>query len=501
MINMRVSSSDISLPTNGAVIKSVDVIQATAPGNVHGEYCKVLGTIMPADPDAPEICFQINLPAYWNGKALQIGGGGYNGTIPDTLAAPVLGLRTVATPLAQGYITFASDSGHQAKGGHDASFALNDEALANYGYMHIKKTRDVAFEIAKKYYGGLPRRLYFSGGSTGGREGLTAVMRWPESYDGILTNYPTAHFIGLRLWGARLARALYDDTSKGWISPDIVERIHQTALDRFDDLDGIRDGVVCNIYAARAQSNQVIEELVKEFRLNGSQISTLNLYHDGCVLPYSLANGVTAIPGYNSLEGILMQLGSHPEPSNPMKSGPNAHHAERADQFFKYFVTRDPQFNLLSLDVNNPGKYEERIVELSNMIDATNPDLTPFQMRGGKILWVQGWHDPSVSPFANINLYKSMLEKMGESAVASFIRLYLVPGLAHGGGKFSVTWDNLNILDNWVENSVPPPIAPGMDINLGAFGRTIPMCEYPTWPKYSGTGDANDWKSYDIVKA
>jgi Tannase and feruloyl esterase len=89
---------------------------------------------------------------------------------------------------------------------------------------------------------------------------------------------------------------------------------------------------------------------------------------------------------------------------------------------------------------------------------------------------------------------------MGADRVAEFLRFYLVPGLAHGGGKFSVTWDNLAILDNWVEHGVPPPVTPGIDINKATFGRSRPMCEYPGRPRYRGTGDINDWKSYEIVK-
>jgi feruloyl esterase len=45
------------------------------------EYCKVLGTIAPVDSGAQLIHFQINLPIAWNGKALQYGGGGFNGTL------------------------------------------------------------------------------------------------------------------------------------------------------------------------------------------------------------------------------------------------------------------------------------------------------------------------------------------------------------------------------------------------------------------------------------
>src|SRR5262249_11518670 len=151
----------------------------------------------------PDIQFRVNLPTNWNGKAVQMGGGGYDGVIPNTTGRTTLGSGD--PPLTLGYVTFAGDSGHQAKAGdsNDASFAVDDEALLNFGYMHIKKTRDAVFEIAKSRYGKSPKRLYFSGGSTGGREGLTAALRWPDDYDGISSNYPTAQFHGATPVGSR----------------------------------------------------------------------------------------------------------------------------------------------------------------------------------------------------------------------------------------------------------------------------------------------------------
>jgi feruloyl esterase len=504
LAGLKIPATAIALPTTGAEVTSAVLVQANDEGNILGEYCRVLGSIHPVDPKAPDIKFQVNLPTHWNEKALQMGGGGYNGRIPNTLGKPTLGLESVPVPLALGYITFASDSGHQAADGDDASFALNDEALANYGYMHIQKTRDAVLAIVHAYYGKAPRRLYFSGGSTGGREGLTAAQRWPEVYDGVLTNYPTANFMGLRLWGAALARAIYDDNSTGWIAPAMVAQIAKSALERFDALDGATDGLVSNMSEARAQSGRLITDLSAAGTagaLTPTQIErTLQVYHEGYKLPYALANGIGSYAGYNSQEGITMQLGSQATYMEPPDSGPNAHHAARADQFLKYFVARDPKFSLLSFDLMKPGPLQERLVRLSGEISATNPDFEKMRARGGKILWVQGLDDPSVSPIENIKIYRAIVAKMGADRVADFLRFYLVPGLAHGGGKFSVTWDNLAILDNWVEHGVPPPVTPGIDINKATFGRSRPMCEYPGWPRYRGTGDINDWKSYEIVK-
>lgn len=494
-----IPASNITLPTTGAKVVSAILISASDPANQNGEYCKVTGETKPVDPKAPDINWQVNLPTGWNGKLLQYGGGGYNGSVPPTTDKTTLGLDVAPTPLAQGYVTFGSDSGHQAPNADDASFAKNDEAMLNYGYMHIRKTLDVARFLVEKRYDSDIKRVYFQGGSTGGREGLTAASRWPEAYDGILTNYPTANFVGLRLWGAGLARAVYDDKSAGWIPPKLVETISKQAIKTCDGLDGAEDGVVSNMQGCRAQAKALVESLTckgdatgnPEDCLTKAQIDrTLNIYHEGYTLPYKLANGIDSYPGYNSLEGIMMQLGSEPQIRNPPVSGPNAHHSSRSFEFLQNFVSRDQPLDFASFDIRNPGKFKDRIVELSDVIGATRTDWTEFKNRGGKIIWLQGDDDPSVSPLGNAKLFQSIVDKMGKENVSEFMRFYLVPGLAHGGGRFSPTWDNLTALDNWVENGVAPAHPIVLDATKSQTkGRTRPLCEYPTWPKYKGDGD------------
>jgi hypothetical protein len=84
-----ISASAIGLPSTGASVRSAIVVQASQ--SVPVEYCKVLGVIRPVDPTAPDIGFQVNLPAVWNGKAVQYGGGGFNGTL-ITADTPLRGL-------------------------------------------------------------------------------------------------------------------------------------------------------------------------------------------------------------------------------------------------------------------------------------------------------------------------------------------------------------------------------------------------------------------------
>lgn len=501
LAGLDLAPGQIGLPTGGGAVESAQWNSS----DEHGTYCQVNGALDPVDPDSWPILWQVNLPEHWNRKAIQFGGGGYNGTIPRTLVQVQHGLSTAPAPIAQGYITFGDDSGHPPEADGGAAFARNEEALVNYGYAHIKKALDVMTLLAEEAYGAVPERVYFSGGSTGGREGLTAAMRWPEAYDGIIAYYPTADFMGLRLWGVALADAIYREDSAGWIPPELVETISQRAIALCDSLDGVEDGLVSDAAGCREISAAIIEELRcaegeedSPGCLNDIQIDrTIAVYHEGYALPYELSPGISDYPGYNSLEGVLMNVGTEPGFLIPPPSGPNAHHVNRAYQFMSNFVDTSEDFDLLAFDIQNPGVFQDRLVELSSILGATDADLGAFAERGGKIIWVQGTEDPSVSPWGNVAGYQRIVDFLGADVAREFMRFYMLPGLAHGSGTFSPEWDSLSALDNWVETGVPPSGLIMVDSTTGATrGRTRPICEYPAWPKYNGTGDIDDHRNF-----
>lgn len=506
LAGLRIEPAAITLPTTGA-----EVIEATPATDANGTYCRVAGAIRPVDPAAPSIHFQANLPATWNGKALQFGGGGYNGRIPNTTGLETHGLAGTPTPLARGFLTFGSDSGHQSRHSapsDDASFATNAEALRNFGYQHIRKTLDAVRAVATARYGTPLRRVYFNGGSTGGREGLTAALRWPEAYDGIIAWYPVSSYMGLRLWGAHLARAVYNDESAGWIPPAMVDRIAADSLARCDALDGVADGLVSHPDACRTGSAAYLDTLRcrdgetghPAHCLTPAQMErTIRVYHEGYRLPYAFANGSDTYLGYNSLEGITMHLGSQPEYADPLRSGPHARHAALAYEFFKYFVNGGTAMDMRRLNVRSPGPVRDRILEISAMIDATGTDLSRFAARGGRVIWLHGHDDPSVSPLENRRNVEAVMARMGREEADRVLRYFEIPGLAHGGGRFSPQWESLVALDRWVEEGVAPDGAIITDSTTSETrGRTRPLCRFPTFARYQG-GDPNLAGSFACV--
>src|SRR6267378_3534222 len=177
----------IGLPTTGATVTTTAV---TPPA---GDYCRADVAIHPVDPSAPDILARVNLPSTWNSKALMQGGGGYDGSIPNTTINFTNGpLASTPPALAQGYATFSSNSGHVGNGlgSQDASFGGNSEALHNFAGDALKKTRDAAVYLIVKRYGSAPRRSYFVGGSSGGREALWVVQNTPKDFDGAVAMYP-----------------------------------------------------------------------------------------------------------------------------------------------------------------------------------------------------------------------------------------------------------------------------------------------------------------------
>src|SRR5262245_47825210 len=114
---LKIAASEIGLPSGGASISSAEMQTVPADPKTPGatrEFCKVLGAVAPIDPNAPPVNFQVNLPLTWNGKALQYGGGGFNGTLISGVNALGNPRLDMPSPLARGFATWGTDSGHEA---------------------------------------------------------------------------------------------------------------------------------------------------------------------------------------------------------------------------------------------------------------------------------------------------------------------------------------------------------------------------------------------------
>jgi pimeloyl-ACP methyl ester carboxylesterase len=529
--------SAIGEPVSGITLSEPRWNAAAKSG---GPYCTVNGSIAPVDkaPNAKPINFQVALPSTWNGRSVQLGGGGMNGSIPGLSGAQ----------LAQGYVTYGSDSGHQiagfgrgpggfgaAKGGPGGAkgpggpgaakspagpnpnddWGLNDEAIKNLGYMQMKKTHDVAMVLVERMYGAKPKYNYYVGSSQGGREALTVAQRYPADYDGIAANVPIVNFSTLML-APELIR-IQEKPAANWVTLAKVNAIRGEVMRQCDKLDGLVDGIMNNYVACRAIFD--VKQGAKNRHpwaskrcpgnvdpnpadtsasacLTDGQISTLEFVYTRYPFAAPLANGVKSfgmwLPNTDpSGSGLIMGARFQGQEGAAADA---AMHSHLGALGVTGFLMKDLAAN--PLDYVEGGKWSARRSELSVWLDALNPDLSAFEKRGGKMIVAIGTNDTLASPGSQLDYYQAVLDKMGRSKVDSFARLFVLPQTGHGlsGNIYSTdgdgkqieskpipnTFDRFALLVDWVENGK----APGKSITVTAGGRSLPMCSYPEYPKY-----------------
>lgn len=500
---LSIATDKIGEPSSGADIYFAMLVRG--PEAAGGAFCKVLGGIDPVDPSAPDINFEINLPLTWNGKAIQYGGGGYDGQLIEAVKNVSFGAASAKTPLQRGYVTFGSDSGHQSPSLLDGTFLLNDEALANFGGLQLKKTHDVTMAVVLAYYGKLPDKTYIQGNSQGGHESLIAIQRWPADYDGAIVTHPANPFSALQLSGNHLGKAFY--AKGGYMNPTKVELLNNAAMKACDKLDGVEDGLIAN--TAKCDETFKVEDLrcksgadEGDHCFSDTQISVLNTINTRYQSPVALADGVDGFERWPIFHGAdlygLWGFGLSPEVTVPPSPVANFGLAVLADPLIRYAIVRDPKFNSLTFD---PAKYTGRIQEVSKLIDANSADLSAFQKRGGKMLLMHGSTDFAISVYNTTDYYKRVVKTMGQQTTDSFLHYYVVPGFGHGSGKFIANWDPLTALENWVEKGAAPQNLVVTDVAEGTAGRTRPMCEYPSYPAYkAGSTDPTKAENFDCEK-
>jgi hypothetical protein len=527
-VGTNIPVSAIGEPVGGVTLSPPRWFDAT-PNSV--AYATVDGSIAPKDPNSKPINFRVLLPAKWSRRAIQMGGGGMNGMVP-MLRGDRPGSLTAT------FATYGSDSGHQMGGfggmgfgprggGGGDDWALNEEAIRNLGYMQMKKTHDAAMVIMERVYGERPRFNYFIGSSQGGREALTVAQRYPADYDGIVANVPIVSFSTLML-APELIR-IQEKPLSNWVTRAKVNAIRAEFMRQADKLDGLEDGVINNYMAARSLFDMSEDDPNRDpwaalrapngvdpnpsdtsanARLTDGQIETLKFVYSRYQFATPLANGVRSFgmwvpntdPAGSGLIADQRFRGQEGASANaPM-------HSHLGILGVTGFLMQNLSAN--PLDYVEGGPLNQRREQISQWLDSTDPDLSAFYKRGGKMIVTIGTDDTLASPGAQLDYFQSVLDKMGRDQVDAFARFYVIPQVGHGlsgrsygtngDGKSVPTFaipnqfDRTALIVAWVERNEPP----GKTLVVTAGGRSLPLCSYPNYPRYVG-GPPESAASYE----
>jgi feruloyl esterase len=453
-------------------------------------FCRVAGVLRPSADS--EINFELWMPENdWNGRFMGVGNGGFAGSI---------WYRQLAGNLRRGFATAGSDAGHQAEG-EDASWAFgHKEKVKDYGWRAVHLTTERAKELVTSYYGKGAEKAYFDSCSDGGREALMEAQRFPEDYDGILAGAPANAWTRMLSGGLAVAQSTLGDP-RAYISRLKLPAIEQAALAACDAQDGVKDGIISDPAKCHFDPEVLLCKGADSLDcLTKPQVGALEAFYAGG----KDGHGKSIYPGFvmGDEDGGWGDwvLGAGPGFGDGLAYMEN---------YFRYMVTGDPKWNFLTANVD--ASLEMAIKETRADLDSTDPDLSRFAARGGKLIIYHGWNDPAISAWNSIDYYASVKKKMGDEQTDGFLRLYMAPGVEHcAGGPGPDAFGQLGIvaasgpkyglfdaLEAWVEKGVPAGDVVATKSETGSNGEikvkmTRPLCPYPEVVKYKGTGDAND---------
>jgi feruloyl esterase len=457
------------------------------------DYCRVVGLIQ------PEVRFDVSLPAVWNGRLYMFGNGGFAGESLDNAGRVAVARRA----LARGFAVAQTNTGHDAATEPGASFAATPQKFLDYAYRAVHVTVLTAKALVRAYYGSAPRRSYFDGCSTGGRQGLISAQRFPDDFDGIVVGAPVHDFSGTMVNSQVIQRALR-------ASPLTVEKLKLLAS---------------AVYSHCDRKDEVVDGLIEDPRQCGFDPAThlprctagdaASCFTDGeiaalhAVYRPTMRLGAEMFPGWpvGAEIGATSQLGS---PIGVAASSawvpwfvaaPKGRPIQEVfgETFVRYmaFGRPDAEYDWMTFDLE---KDYDKLLPTRTALDATNPNLTRFRDRGGKIVSYFGWADPALNPMMGIQYYESVARTMGPST-RNFYRLFMVPGLFHCGGGVGVnSFDPFTPLVEWVEKGVAPATIPATRLVDGKPAMTRPLCAYPEVARYKGSGSTDEASSFACVK-
>lgn len=441
-------------------------------------HCRVEGVIderKGAGGKTYGIHFAIALPDAWSGRFLLQGGGGLNGSVGQPLGPVAAGGNPA---LARGFAVISDDSGHTGAV-FDSSFMADQRAALDFAETSVLTTTTLGKRITQAYYGHPIAHSYMTGCSTGGREGMLAVERYPEQFDGVIVGAPAMRAGDSNL-GIEYTQVLMNQVApkgpdgKPDISALFTPAVRKTLLDgmlaQCDKLDGLADGMIENVFECRFEPKKLV---CRPGQAAGCISAPLAEALDKAFAgPFDKA-------GYPIYAPVPFDTGIVATPMGYLPTGAPG--------------PLGPASTATSIDLD-ARIHDIRWDAAGRLTDTPYwTNLNTFLDRGGKLMMFHGVSDFWFSPWATWDWYQRAAKTNG-AAFTDASRFYMVPGMLHcGGGNSFDQFDMLTKLVEWVEKDRAP--AEVIAHRSTAPGETRPLCPYPAHAEYAG-GDPTKAASF-----
>jgi feruloyl esterase len=408
----------------------------------------------------------------------------------------------------------STDTGHNSSSADGKWAYQHPERVENWGYRAMHGSVVIAKSIASSYYAKNASYSYYSGCSTGGRQGLKEAELYPNDFDGIVAGAPAWWTAHMQPWTARVALYNLPATANYHIPATLFGAVNAEVIKQCDPQDGLVDNIISDPQGCNFRAEALLcggKSVNATNCLTGPQLDTLyNIYAD-----YLGVNNTLIFPSFwLGSEGVPALISGEP---NPLGT-----------DYVKYFLGKGPNWKYTD--------YNDDIIALSDKINPGNAtvgfDLSQFHSRGGKILSYHGMSDMLIPTSSTPYYYNHVLRTLEPKSidVDSFFKFFLVPGMGHCSGtqpKMNAPWyfagpnqqpvlgpsiystpgfenkehDVLMAMMAWVEKGEAPEYVVGTKyVNETApteVMRQRPLCMYPKQAKYTGNGDVNSAKNWE----
>lgn len=503
-------TTSYTLPIPNSTISSSSIIPNGSIVNNYSlpEHCLVSGTAgayTGSDKVSYGTSFELRLPLNWNGRFMFQGGGGSEGSVPAAIG--VAGSMTPA--LAQGWAVVSQDGGHEnsvltAAGKSTLDFLSEPNATSDWGFGSIDKATQTAKSIIKTFYGRSPDHSYHVGCSTGGRQGMEFMQRFPSYFDGIVAGDPVYDLTAITQGEVNSLQAIAslvpkDSNGNAQFSQSFTladqALFTQAILEACDANDGAIDGIIDNPSACKFDPATYIFKSNQPLMCNGAksstclsadQISAIKKINQG---PMTSAGSSIVVPSGTKVEGYpydggFMSSAGIPSRNIGTSTSAPGNLSLGTNQIGYYISPQVPTlvpYKTWNFDVD-PSRLQS-----NHPVIATSTNIDAYVNNGSKVIWYHGASDPGPSLTYTVNYFKNINSKYTNAQ--NFSRLYLIPNMGHcSGGPATDQFDMLTPMVNWVEKGIAPDsiIASGSSFTSSPSTRTRPLCSYPKSAKYTG---------------
>jgi hypothetical protein len=459
---------------------------------------------------APQINIEVwlPLPAAWTNRFQGVGGGGYAGTIT---------WASLAQAIASGYVTASTDTGHSAFAPNNGlggggfglkqpADTLNSRLIQDFAERSELELARKGKAITRAFYGTGPRFSYWTGCSTGGRQGWIMAQRHPEEYDGYLTGSPAFNwdrFIPAELWG----QVVMKNEVGAPISPAKLNAVTNAAVAACAGKSG--DGTLAT------------DQFLADPRLctyNPAQMSCTAQPSNPNCLTSQEASAVSKIwDGPRDSHGRRLWFGLDRGASLAGLDG--SFPFPIATDHFAYWLHQNPSFDWHTItEASFANDFSSSEQKFEDVIGTDSIDLEGLIEHKAKDITYHGTADQLIFSRGTTNYFQRLQKKYGAKNVDKFARLFMAPGMGHclggaGANAFGNVFgppvpsdpqhDIFKALVDWVEAGIPPErITATKFVNdnpASGVAFTRPLCVFPKLAMYKGSGNSADAENWACV--